>query len=112
MKCYLEGLLFLHKVQSLVKLAKQNFFENKLDERKGSPKALWNMIKSLGHSKCSNSKFKIGLRIDDEVCLEEKTVAQTFNSFFTAVAFSLVDKLPSCTNQYYSQVVDDYYDRG
>ena len=43
--------------------------------------------------------------------MEEKAVEQSFNSFFTFVASSLVDKLPSCTKQYNSQVVDDYYEK-
>ena len=57
------------------------------------------MLVTLSHSgKVLNSrdtlksayKSKIGLTINDETSFDEKTVAETFNSFFTTVAAQLV----------------------
>ena len=108
-KIWKEFCFLRNKVQLQIKTAKQNFFENKLEESKGNPKAQWKLVKTLGYSKKNNSKSKIGLTVNNDVCFTEKTVAETFNRFFTSVASKLVDKLPPSTNQFCSQVVDEYY---
>eukprot|EP00918_Siedleckia_nematoides_P015538 GHVU01033653.1.p1 GENE.GHVU01033653.1~~GHVU01033653.1.p1 ORF type:complete len:100 (-),score=9.70 GHVU01033653.1:127-426(-) len=87
-KIWKEFCFLRNKVQLQIKTAKQNFFENKLEESKGNPKALWKLVKTLGYSKKNNSKSKIGLTINNDVCFTGKTVAETFNRFFTSAALN------------------------
>ena len=46
-----------------------------------------------------------------KVCFEEGAVAEKFNSFFTAVASKLVEKLPKCVTKFGRQFVQTFYQR-
>ena len=91
--------------------AKQNYFKEKLEENKNQSKSLWNTLKQLGlPSKKGNiSASKIGLRIDGDVCFDNLSVAEKFNSFYTNVASKLVEKLPFCQNVFGRNFVLNYY---
>ena len=66
----------------------------------------------MEYSKAIRSSFSsssIGLTVDDEISFDRLTVAEKFNSFYTTVAFKLVEKLPRCLNKYGRNFVSKYY---
>ena len=79
----------------MVKDAKSNFFENKIEENKDNPKKLWQQLKNLGYSKKQKDSAKIVLNIDSKNCHNQFSIVNYFNIFFTSVAESLVKKLPT-----------------
>ena len=97
----------------MIKSAKRDYFHSKINESKGNPKSLWKTLKLLGHFEKNKSTCKIGLKIDDEVCFNEKLVAESFNNFFTTVASDLVKKLPLPSNEFGKEQVNKFYtDKG
>lgn len=97
---YSDYCKYRNKVQREVKEAKATFFENKIEENRNSPKNLWKQFKSLGYSTKQKENNKIVLNIDNVNCHDSITVANYFNTFFTNVAASLVEKLPKATQIY------------
>ena len=100
-------------VQRMVKKAKKEYIDEQIQENKHIPKRLWKSLRTLGYSNKNKQKTKIGLRIHNEICFEEDKVANEFNSFYTTVAASLVEKLPTSCNIFGSEHVNKYYsDKG
>jgi len=90
--------MYRKRLQYLVKSTKAAYFSNKVEEHKHDSKGLWHHLKSLGYKTKTKSSSNIVLNINDEICHDSSTVANHFNTFFTTVASSLVDKLPSAKN--------------
>ena len=86
-------------VQREIKRAKSEYFKEKIEENKNNPKKLWQSIKEIG-LKSKSGEAKLCLNIDDVICHDPKTISDSFVSFFTNVASSLVAKLPACRNIY------------
>ena len=85
------------KIRNLIqnKVKKANFFYNdKVEECKGSSSQLWKTLKSIGLSKGTPGSSKISLSEGEEIIFENLKVANMFNKFFTSVAEILVNKLP------------------
>ena len=81
----------------------------------GDPKKLWSHLKTLGYSSKPNSKGKIVLEIDGELCYDTLSVCEYINKFFTTVASVLVSKLPTALNQFgtaSSSFTQFYQDKG
>ena len=89
-----------NKVQRDIKLAKSNYYSDKIRENKSNSKKLWDTLKGLGYRSTSKSENNIVLEIDDEFCCESNKVANHFNEFFTGVASQLTSKLPAATNKF------------
>ena len=72
-----------NKALYLVNKAKTYFFKDKLLENIHDSKSLWKSLKTMGMpSKKSESSISIGLKINDETCIDPLKVADKFNSFF------------------------------
>jgi retron-type reverse transcriptase len=84
-------------VQRDIKLAKRNFFQNKVEQNRGDSGKLWDHLKSLGYSdKCSGGKnSNIVLEENGVKVFDSGKVAGIFNTFYTSVASNLVNCLPS-----------------
>ena len=83
-----------NRVNDKVKEAKANYFSDKVEEHKSSPKSLWKQFKSLGYSNKNKEKSRIVLEIDNEKCFDPKKVAQHMCNFFLNIATILKNKLP------------------
>ena len=98
-----------YDAQKLIAAKKQAFFDEKLSERVGKPKELWNTLKSLGMPKKTVvSNFNA---IDDNKSLtyDIKTMSKVFKDFFSDLAKSFLDKLPDPSNKYNLESVFLYY---
>lgn len=84
-----------NQVQRDIKRAKEEFIAGKIEENKKSPKKLWQHLKSLGYSSKKIDGSSIVLNVAGQACHNLSDIANHFNSFFTTVASSLVDKLPN-----------------
>ena len=51
----------------------------------------------------------IGLKIDDKVSFDGRTISEIFTSFYTTVASRLVQKWPKRVNQFGKQFVEFFY---
>ena len=71
-----------NKVRRKIKFAKSEYFSNKMEENKKSPRKLWQQLKNLGYNNNKSESSNIVLKIDGEICHEQKTVANYFNDFF------------------------------
>ena len=78
----------------MVKNAKENYFENKIEENYNNPKKLWEQFKTLGYSNKQKDKANTVLEIDKEITHDAGKIVNHFNVFFTSIAESLVAKLP------------------
>ena len=100
-----------NKVQRMVKNAKENYFESKIEENQNNPKKLWDQFKSLGYSNKQKDKTNIVLEINQEITHDANKIVNHFNVFFTSIAESLVSKLPQAEHIYdtCSNVFKKYY---
>ena len=81
-----------NKVQRNIRTAKEEFIAGKIEEAKKSPKKLWQHLKSLGYSSKKKDGSSIVLNVAGQACHNLTDIANHFNTFFTTVASSLVDK--------------------
>ena len=98
-----------YDAKKLIAAKKQAFFDEKLSERVGKPKELWNTLKSLGMPKKTVvSNFNA---IDDNKSLkyDMKTMPKVFKDFFSNLAKSFSNNLPDPSNKYYVGSVFLYY---
>ena len=84
-------------VQRDVKFAKQNYFRRKIDQNKGDSGKLWKQLSSLGYSNKGGGSSNIVLEEGGTKVFEAPRVANMFNRFYTSVAASLVNALPSAS---------------
>ena len=96
---YAEFCKVRNQVQRDIKMAKGEYFKNKVEQNKGDSGKLWGQLKSLGYSKVSGGSSKIWrkffLEENGTKVFEPLPVSDIFNRFYTSVASELVSKLPS-----------------
>ena len=104
-----------NKAQYAIDKAKKSYFTDTLEHNKNDSKSLWKSLKDLGlpSKKGISSHSNISLKIDENICFDKNTIAETFNCFYTTVASKLVEKLPACVNIYGKKFVTKFYsDKG
>jgi len=99
-----------NEVKAMVDKAKVDYYKDNLHKNKNNPKKLWQTIKQLGSSKNTKSKSSnIGLNIDGIVSFDKSAVATKFNTFFTTIASTLVNNLPTPIGNFGKQHIIDFY---
>ena len=100
-----------YNAESLIKIKKKNFFEEKLQENVGKPKELWKTLKNLGLPNKKSSASKICLQNENgDLTFEPKSNANIFKTFFVNLASNLLSKLPIATNVFNDESTSDFYD--
>ena len=84
-----------NEVQREVKRAKLEYLQTKIEENKKDSKRLWQNLKSLGLKKKNGKDQEFVISIDGKLSHDKVTISNKFNSYFTNVAATLVDKLPT-----------------
>ena len=82
-------------IQRDIASAKETYLQSQLTENIGNPRQLWKKLKTLGYSDKLKGRSKMVLKIGDNLCYEENSIANHVNTFFTNVANELVNKLPA-----------------
>ena len=94
-----------NKVQREIRIAKTNYFKDKIEENKGNSKGLWRQLKSIGYTSKSKNNCKIVLDINNKSCYEPKTIVEHMNNYFLNIPTNLVNMLPK-PSQIYSTCSD------
>ena len=102
---------FRNCAQNLKTQLKTNYFSTQLEENQKNPKKLWQILKSVGTCKNKISSNNISLKIKDEICFDKLKVAERFNSYFSTIAASLVNKLPTCTGRFGLDHIKQFYNQ-
>lgn len=89
-----------NSVQRKVKLAKQNYIADQIEQNKDNPKKIWDSLKLLGYKYKPKTKNQIVLNVNDSVCHDPVTIAEHINNFFINVGYNLVSKLPNLPDLY------------
>lgn len=98
---YREFCKLRNAVQRDIKVAKQGYFRRCVEQSKGDSGKLWRHLKSLGYGNGGAGSGKcIVLEDDNQKVFDPASVAGIFNRFYTSVASSLVDKLPTASGIY------------
>ena len=79
----------------MVKASKEVYFSTMIRENSNNPK---NHLKSLGYSKSKTRNTKPALKIMAVYVMTFGSIARYFNDFFTSIAETLVNRLPSTSN--------------
>ena len=87
-------------VQRDVKQAKSSYYNDKVLEHRQNPKKLWSVLKDLGYSHKTKDQTSIILEVDGELLHDPSDVANHINHFYTHVAATLVNNLPSTSGIY------------
>jgi hypothetical protein len=84
-----------NSVQKLCKKAKAEYFNTQVEQHKNDSKKLWNQFKKLGYKQNVKGSSKIVIDVDGNICHDDYVIANNFNTFFTTIASTLVEKLPA-----------------
>ena len=96
-------------VQNFVKSKKRNFFASKLTENAGKPKELWKTLKKLGVPSKEQTMSAISLKKDGKIISDTKSICEIFKDFFANLSSNLVKNLPSPTNTFGMDSIQNYY---
>ncbi|KAJ3587836.1 hypothetical protein NHX12_011431 [Muraenolepis orangiensis] len=94
----------------MIKSAKKNYFNEKIEENKKQPQQLWKSLKELGCNNRLKTKItNLNIKLNGSLISEKRNVANCLNGFFTTIASTLVDKLPSHSGLYSEQHMNAFY---
>jgi len=86
---------YRNKFNTIVKLAKFNFYKNKFNSCSNNPKSTWKLIKNITEGSNLKNKETINhLKVNDLIInaqIEPKKGADSFNEFFTSIGQKLQD---------------------
>ena len=106
---YDKYIYFRNQASYKVQRAKSEFYADAITANSHQSKKLWKVLTDMGSKGKSKSKSgNIGLVIEDKI-FDKQQVACHFNTFFTTIAASLVDKLPSVSGRYGLSFVNSFY---
>ena len=98
-----------YEVKKLIAEKKRNYFETKLTENIGKPKELWKTLKALGLPNKVSIATINALKDDKVVKYDPKSISKVFQTFFTNMAKTLLQKLPPPPNKYGIDSVKKFY---
>ena len=88
---------------------KINYLETKLTENIGKPKELWKTLKALGLPNKVSIATINALEDDKVVKYDPKTISKIFQTFFSNMAKTLLEKLPPPPKKYGIDSVKNFY---
>ena len=89
-----------NKVNKVIKKAKANHFQEKVEEHKDNSNLLWKQFKTLGYSNKNKEKSRTVLEINNEKCYDNKKVANHHNNFFLTIASILQSTINNVNKVY------------
>lgn len=81
-----------NKVTSTIRQQKQNYYEQKIDECKNSPKTMWKTLKQICKGKRQNTAQHI--KFNDEDIYNELEIAEKFNAYFIDSISDIIQNIP------------------
>jgi len=98
-----------NNIQRIIKNKKRNFIEHKLIDNIGKPKELWKILRGIGAPSKNKPNSNICLQKDNNISFDTKTNCETFKNFFGNLANELLSKLPTPTNKFGIDNINNYY---
>lgn len=90
----------------LLKICKKNYLENKLSENQNDPKKTWKILnEALKRKAAAHDKIDI-INIDNQEIINPKTIANSFNDFFSSVGINIASKIPNSSSTPESFLLD------
>ena len=98
-------------VTAMTKSAKSNFINEKAEENKNNPRELWKLLNNqLGCGQKLKTRFtNININSNDTLITAKLDVANHLNIFFTNIATTLVNKLPSYSGRFGVEHIKAFY---
>ena len=93
----------------MIKKAKLSYYNDQIAENKNNPQKLWKTLKQLGHSRLKTKTTNLNMKINGSLITDKLNVANCLNNFFTTIATTLVNKLPSHSGLYGEQHIQAFY---
>ena len=84
-------------LNKLLKLAKRNYYHQKVHSCYNNMKQLWSVINKLRNPMSKSAKLSI--KIDDEVTEDEKILTNQFNDYFLSLPHTLQDRITHTENE-------------
>lgn len=101
-----------NEVTRLIRHAKTEYFNDKITENKTNPQQLWKCLKQTDYSNRLKTKARnMNLNINGELITGNVSVANSLNQFFSTVANTLVNKLPSPSGIFGESHVIKFYNQ-
>ena len=85
---------FRNRLNTSIKLAKDDYYKKKLEEAQGNSKATWKILNSILKCKQSKKTYINKLIVNDVEITDQKEIANNLNSFFANIGESLSNDLP------------------
>ena len=98
-----------YEVKKLHAEKRRNYFETKLTKNIGKPKVLWKTLKALGLPNKVSIATINALKDDKVVKYDPESISKVFQTFFTNMTKTLLQKLPPPPNKYGINSVKHFY---
>ena len=98
-----------NEVTRMIRKAKNSYYNEKIAENKNNPAKLWKTLKDLGHSCLKTITTNLNMKINGSLITDALNVANCLNTFFSTIATTLVNKLPSHSGLYGEQHIQAFY---
>lgn len=86
---------YRNRLSSLIRRAKKQYYERKLEEFKSNPAKLWKVLSSLIHRSKSNNNLPNQFLYNDIPVSSPTEIANKFNDYFSSIASKLDDSVPN-----------------
>ena len=87
-------------INHLIRKSKKSYYASYFDKSQNNSKKLWCGVKEIINTQPNKRNNGISLNINGKVESDNKTVANSFNKYFTTVAQKLIDKLGPSTKHF------------
>lgn len=83
---------YRNKLNDLIKNAKINYYQNKIEQNKNNATGLWNCLKEITQKNRNKVNYEIR-STEGNICTDDKQIANTFVKYFTEIGAKLANKL-------------------
>ena len=102
-KCY------KNTFDKLLSLAKQKYYNNKIENCSNDIKKTWSLIKEVMNKKI-NINAPLILSVNDKKISGSENIANEFNNHFSSIGNKLADQIPSTTGHFSDYLTNQSYD--
>lgn len=101
--------VYRNKLNHLIRIAKKNYFNNKIHDAQNDPKSTWQTINELIGKKNKNKTLPTSFKYENKDIDDSKEIANQFNNFFVNVGPNLAKSF-SNSNEFVKYLKGNYRD--
>ena len=91
---------YRNKINSLIKNAKNNYYQQQLDIHEADPKNTWKTIHEINNKTKNNQNSISHIKVQDKVITDDLEKSELFNSFFINIGQTIASKIVGNNNEY------------